>query len=169
MKLGPQQNWIPGYETRYFATWQGQIFRIFSNGKTRELKGYKKGNKYCVKLADGHGNYNEKLFNRVIWETFKGPIPEGYLVTRKISILTENGMQNLRLRTKSQQGRKTGPTSRSKEVVLMDSGGQIIDSWSSARKAAKNLFCSYQTVMDICNKKVQKPLFNVRWTREVKK
>lgn len=159
------RKWIPGYEDRYFATYDGHIFRVYRNGKTRELKGYKKRNLRCVKLADGHGHYDEKLFNRVIWETFMGPIPEGYIVARKTSVLTENGMANLRLRTKSQQGRKTGPTSRSKEVVLLDDEGEIIDSWSSARKAAKDLFCSYQTVMDVCNGKVKKPIVNVRWAK----
>lgn len=167
MKLGPQQKWIPSYETRYFATRQGQIFRIYQNGKTRELKGYKKVNKYCVKLSDGCSHYEERLFNRVIWETFKGPIPEGYLVTRKISVLTENGMQNLRLRTKSQHGKRTGPTSRSREVFLLNDEDEIIDSWSSARKAAKDLFCSYQTVTNICNRKVKKPIFNIREARRV--
>lgn len=161
-ELGNHEKWIPGFEGKYYATWQGEIFRIFKNGKQRELKGYRKGNNYCVKLSPG-----EYMFNRVIWETFKGPIPEGYLVVRKTSVLTENSMNNLRLRTKSQHGKKTGPMSGSRAVELVDDEGNAVDSWASARKAAKDLFVSYQTVMDICNQKVKrKPLINVRWAKD---
>ena len=33
------KNWIPGYKGKYFATIEGQIFRVYKNGRTRELKG----------------------------------------------------------------------------------------------------------------------------------
>lgn len=158
--LGPQEKWILGYESKYYATKHGKIFRVFKNGKKRELKGYKKANVYCVKLSN-----KEFLFNRVIWETFKGSIPDGYVVVRKTSVLTENSLENLRLVSKKQHGAKTGPRSRSKEVVLTNDNGEIINFWPSARKAAKDLFVSHQTVNDVCNGKIQKTLINVRWAR----
>lgn len=163
---------IPGYEGKYFATWDGHIYRRLKNGKNKELKGYVKGNTYCIKLTSFCGQTKEYMFNRIIWQTFKGPIPKGYLVVRKTRILTDNHVANLTLRTKNQHGIKTGPKSRSKEVELLDDEGLVIDSWSSARKAAKDLFVSYQTVMDICNKKIKKtPIVNVRWAkyRSIKK
>lgn len=162
MKLGKYENWIPGFEGRYSATESGKIFHHYKSVTPRELKGYLKGNSYCVKL-----NGKEYNFNRIIWETFKGPIPEGYLVTRKLNILDQNYLANLQLKTKAEHGKKTGPKAKSKAVVLMDENGNVIDSWTSARKAAKDLFCSYQTVMDYCNKKVKKPMINVRWERGI--
>ena len=44
------KNWIPGYKGKYFATIEGQIFRVYKNGRTRELKGYKKRNPYCTTI-----------------------------------------------------------------------------------------------------------------------
>lgn len=165
MKLENHQKWISGYENKYFATYQGEIFRVYKSGKIRQIKGYKKDNTYCVKLTID-GNSKEYLFNRIIWETFKGPIPDGYLVIRKTNIGSNNHIANLTLRTKSQHGKKTGSTSRSKEVVLLNDDNEIIDHWSSARKAALDLFVSYQTVMDICNGKTKrKPIVNVRWSK----
>lgn len=41
--------------------------------------------------------------------------------------------------------------------------GALVRSWPSCRKAAKDLFCSYQTVLDTCHGKVKKPLFDVRF------
>lgn len=163
MDFTANQKWIPGHEGKYFADMQGNIFRLYRNGKIRRLVGFQNGNVWVVKLTDRNKVTKELQYARVIWETFKGPIPPDYLVVRKLSILNENGILNLRLRTKSQHGKKTGPTSRSKIVVLLDDEGNIVDSWPSARKAAKDLFVSYQTVSDVCNGKVQKPVINVRW------
>lgn len=41
--------------------------------------------------------------------------------------------------------------------------GVLVRSWPSSRKAAKDLFCSYQTVLDTCHGKVKKPSFDVRF------
>lgn len=41
--------------------------------------------------------------------------------------------------------------------------GALVRSWPSCRKAAKDLFCSYQTVLDTCHGKVKKPMFDVRF------
>ncbi|MBO0441522.1 hypothetical protein [Candidatus Enterococcus ikei] len=159
------KKWIPGYENIYFATWDGHIYRQLKNGKIKELKGYVKGNMYQVKLSI-NGVCKEYPFNRIMWETFKGEIPKGFLVVRKIAVLTENGMHNLTLRSKNQHGKRTGPRSRSQAVELLSETGVVIDSWSSARKAAKDLFVSYQTITAICNKKVKKkPIVKVRWAR----
>ena len=80
---------------------------------------------------------------------FKGPIPDGYVIVRKVNILSMNGMNNLEMKSKSYHGRRTGPKSRSKAVELLDDSGNVIDSWPSARKAAKDLYLSYQAVTDI--------------------
>lgn len=49
-----------------------------------------------------------------------------------------------------------------KEVGLYKNG-VLVRSWPSCRKAAKDLFCSYQTVLDICHRRTQKPMFDVRF------
>lgn len=159
------KRWIPGYEGKYFATWDGRIFHSCKDGKNVELRGYQKGNVYCVKLSDGHSS-KVMLFQRAVWMAFKAPIPDGYLVVRKTNVLTMNGMNNLRLRSKTQHGKKTGAMAKSKEVELLNDQGEVIDSWPSARKAALDLYVSYQTIMDICNRKVKKRLLNVRWARK---
>lgn len=41
--------------------------------------------------------------------------------------------------------------------------GALVRSLPSCRKAAKDLFCSYQTVLDTCHGKVKKPMFDVRF------
>lgn len=41
--------------------------------------------------------------------------------------------------------------------------GVLVRSWPSSRTAAKDLFCSYQTVLDTCHGKVKNPSFDVRF------
>lgn len=160
-ELSKREKWIPENENKYFANLDGEIFRIYKNGKIKKLRGFKKGRNYVVKI-----NRQNTNVNRIIWETFRGPIPPNYVIARKTKILSENNLLNLKLISRKQNGIETGSRSRSKGVVLLDSNGEIIDSWSSARKAAKELYVSYQTVSDICNKKVKKKLFNLRWEKE---
>lgn len=157
-----KNKWIPGYEKKYFATKEGEIFRVLNNGKTRQLKGYKKGQYYCVKLT-GEDGTKEKQFQRVIWETFNGSIPNGYVVFRKSGHISNNALDNLAIRSKRQQGKLTGATARSKKVELLNDKGEVVEAWTSARKAAKALHCSDQTIIDYCNQKIAKPMFNVRW------
>ena len=59
-------------------------------------------------------------------------------------------------------GKRTGYISKSKRVVEVKNG-EIIRDWPSSRKAAKDLYISYQTVSDYCNNKVESPMFNLMW------
>lgn len=158
------KRWIPGYENKYFATESGRIFRHSKNGKHRELKGYQKRTNYVVKLTIDDKT-KEHAFNRIIWQTFNGEIPKGYVVDRKIKNLRNNQLSNLECVSRAKSGERTGGMSKSKPVEMLDENGEVIDWWKSARKAAIDLHCSYQTIMDICNKKVKKPMFNIRWER----
>ena len=156
-------NWIKGYEGLYYATEQGQIIR---KGKMRDslVKGYKGGKIWVAKLTK-NGKAKEHNYGRLIFETFKGPIPPGYVIYRRNNLIDDNRLLNIRLTTKSERGKSTGPRSKSKPVELLDDCGNVVDSWSSARQAAEDLYCSRQTVTDICNLKVKKKLVNVRWEK----
>ena len=157
--------WIEGYENKYSCDSLGRVFRHHKNGKIRELKGYIKKNKHVVKLTKS-GKCEERTVSRIIYKAWIGHIPHGMIVIRKNGILRDSHPDNLYLTTPRKHNKKTGALSRSKPVELLNDDGEVIDSWPSARKAAKDLFVSYQTVMDICNKRVKKaPLLNVRWER----
>ena len=158
------ERWIKGYEGKYSCNRIGKIFRHYKTRQPREISGYEHGNCFVVKLTR-NGASKEFIKSRLIYETLIAPIPSGMIVARKNGILNDSHIDNLILTNKKKHGVKTGPKSRSKPVELLNEDGEVIDSWSSARKAAKDLFMSYQTVMDICNKKVKKKLANLRWEK----
>ena len=74
----------------------------------------------------------------------------------------DNYYKNLEVVSLKELGKRTGYISKSKRVVEVKNG-EIIRDWPSSRKAAKELYISYQTVSDYCNNKVESPMFNLMW------
>ena len=165
-ELNKMQAWIPGYEGKYYADINGSIWRVRKTVPDTEMTGYIKKDKYIVKLTQS-GKSVDVSKHQLIWISFNGKIPDGWIVVRKNGIIKDVYLQNLALRTKIEHGRLTGPRSRSKEVVQLDNDEKEVNSWRSARRAARDLYCSYQTVMDICNNKRKKPIFKLIWADKV--
>lgn len=59
-----------------------------------------------------------------------------------------NSPDNLIILSKKELGKRTGANSRSMQVALVDENGRIIIEYASIRKAARDNFISYQTVID---------------------
>lgn len=77
---------------------------------------------------------------------------------------------NLELLEKSNHGTITGyQKSQSKEIQQLDENGNVIKEYRSSRTAAKALYVSYQTILDICHGRIKKEaIVNVRFKKDVK-
>lgn len=134
----------------------------FYNPRGRKLNPYTtKKRSYPLVKININGKLKECNATRVIYETFVGPVPREYRIMRLHD--KSLSLHNLRLVSMSEMGKLTGALSRSKGVALYNENGEFVKNWKSARKAAKALFCSYQTVNDICNKRTKKPFADLRW------
>lgn len=154
---------ISGFGGKYLINTDGQITRVYPSGHRREIKGYRHRSVFTVNLTGTSGTRSTFHVNRLVWQTFVGPIPKGKLVCRRDNNLTHNQLDNLYLSTLSERGKITGSKGGRKAVEQLESG-KVINSWPSARRAAKDLYVSPTTVTDICNKKLKnKPIFNLRW------
>ena len=75
------------------------------------------------------------------------------------SVYTKNGITheveacNLGIATYEELGRLTGHKSKSKEVLLLDDDGNIIDEFRSTREASRKLPISHSAISDCCNNK----------------
>jgi len=156
--------WIKGYEGCYSCNQLGEVFRHWKRRPAKQITPVFKKNMYVVRLSNELGR---KEFNlaRIIYETWIGEIPYGMVVAKIGGVLQNCHVNNLKLIGLRERGRMTGAMASSKPVELLDENGIVIDSWSSARKASKDLFMSYQTVVDYCNRKVKKPMMKLRWER----
>ena len=150
----------------YYARSDGTFFVKYKSGKTRELKCYpylKKKKKFrdavILRVKIGCRDYDAK---NVIAKAFLNVNP-GDTVVCIDKDPTNIAVDNLKVFKKSTYAKLTGALSRRKKVALCDENGNIINTFPSARRAGKELGCSYQTICDICNNKSRRKMFNVRW------
>lgn len=144
--------------TNIYVSNLGRAKRIWKNGK-ETLVGFfsKRDNEVMIKL-----NKKDVRLKRLVWNAFRGEIPKGYCLAHKNGINRCNEIYNLYLTKPKLLGLKTGHLSKSQKVI--DKTNNVV--YRSARTAGKYLYCSYQTIMDICNGKRKKPMFDVYWWDE---
>lgn len=145
------------YDTRYQVSNFGRFRKKNPKKGYRYLKPFRKRNLFFVKIKD-------KDFScaRLVANAFIRKLSSSERVYHKNKIENDNCVNNLKIVSLQELGKLTGHISKSQRVIEVK-GGEINRIWSSARKAAKDLFVSYQTVVDYCNRKVQQPMFNLRW------
>lgn len=145
----------------YYVNNHGDVFIIYKkSGKKRVLAKFIRKRSAYVKLGD----LGDVAVKRLVAKFFLGAKDEEVVLNKNGKIF-DCRADNLVIMSKSERGKVTGALSKSRPVGLFENG-KMIKQWTSARKAAPDLFCSYQCVMEICNKKTKRPLFDVRWLDE---
>lgn len=147
---------IPGYGGKYQADREGNIRRVYSSGKTKLMTSFKKkmsgSQRLVVKLTkDGKGK--DEILLQLIAKTFIGPCPLGCIPYHVNGCQGDNYVQNIRYIKRSDLGKLTGAKAKRQPVVKINSSGEMIEFYPSAREAAKKNYMSYQTIIDRCNGK----------------
>lgn len=145
------------YDIRYQVSNLGRFRKKNPKSGYRYLKPFRKKNLYFVKIKDKDFNCS-----RLVANAFIKKLTSEDRIYHKNKMQHDNFYKNLRVISLQELGKLTGHISKSKRVVELKDN-EIVREWSSARKCAKDLYVSYQTVMDYCNKKVQAPMFNLMW------
>jgi hypothetical protein len=150
---------IPDYNGKYQASTEGNVRRVFRSGKTRKMTPYHKkmsGSQRMVVKLTQNGKSREEILISLIAKTFLGPAPPGMVPYHKNGMQSENYLNNIAYITKQELGKMTGARSRRKPVVKLDTSGQDVAYYRSARQAAKQNYMSYQTIIDRCNGDVKR-------------
>lgn len=103
--------------------------------------------------------YKQVMIHQLVAEYFLPKQPsENHVLYHKNLVLTDNRAFNLAWITKSELGKKTGgKTKRTRGILKIDPATkEIIEFYKTSRKAAKENYCSYQTILDSCNRKTEK-------------
>jgi len=128
---------------------------MLPSGATRMMTPYKKtGAKHqkilrdrlFVKLTDSSGKAKEVPLLKIVSEAFFPPPEPGQVPYHKNGVVTDNWVTNIGFIYRSELGKKTGHLSRAQAVVRIDRSGELVDTYRSAREAAKACFMSYQTI-----------------------
>lgn len=147
---------IPGLGGTYQADREGNIRRVYRNGKTHIMTPYHKkmnGSQRLVVKLSVNGQSREAVVIQVIAKTFLGPPPTGHIPVHKNGCQSENYVNNIEYISKKQAGKRYGPRSRRKAVAKIDAKGEIVEIYPSARAAGRANYMSYTAVIDRCNGK----------------
>lgn len=148
---------IEGYEGKYQVSYEGKIRRLYLSGKTRLLKPYLKQYRRKVLFVGLTKDGIKKEFpvHTIVARAFLGEPKEGQVTYHKNGLIRDNWVSNLAYIDRKKLGQMTGAQSRRKGVVKIDSDGEMVDFYPSARQAGRENFMSYQTIIDRCNRKVK--------------
>ena len=155
---------IQGFNGRYQVSYSGLIRRVYKSGKTKILAQFKKAGKaravyrdrLFVHLTDDKGKDYAIMVHQIVAKHFLGKPKPGQVPYHKNGCVMDNWASNLEYIDKKKLGQLTGASSSRQPVVKIDSEGEIIDCYSSAREAGRQNFMSYQTIIDRCNGKCKR-------------
>lgn len=148
---------IPGYDGKYQIDINGNVQRVYPSGKTRMMTSYHKknmgGSRRLVVNLTKDGKAKEERILQLMAKTFLGDPPPGCVPYHKNGIQLDNHICNIAYISKRELGKITGAKANRKPVVKLDSNGDVIAFYSSAKEAGDKNYMSKHTVSDICNDK----------------
>lgn len=135
---------IPGYEGEYQASNLGRI-RSLKYGKYTILKesNHKKGYRRVVLCKDG--NRKDYQVHRLVWEVFKGPIPDGMQVNHIDENTSNNNLDNLMVCTPKENNNwgthnEKMANTKKKHIFQYDVEGNLVNEWCSISETINNGF-----------------------------
>lgn len=136
------EEWRPikGFEGQYEVSDYGHVRRILPDGTTRPIKteAHTKSNTAIAQFSIGKGKQRKGfLVGRLVWETFKGPIPPDHVVTHRNGQRLENNLRNLELKSVSEHFKQVAGRGRRRTVIKLDRQGNIVKVYPSATACAK--------------------------------
>lgn len=149
---------IHGYKYIYRACDEGFVEMLWKKGEWKRLKERKsiragKGNpQYMFRFAKKEGGVCYRSAKKVIWEAFRGPVPEGWQVSGRYSS-SDCSLSNLFLTRKGDNGRWR----YRRPVAMYDRKGNVVAVYSSVKEAAEKNYMSPLAVRRRCNRKMKDP------------
>lgn len=155
------REWKPveGYESLYELRSDGLLHSYPRNGRGERYTYGSKMRKYMFFSLNKDKQQIVKSVHRLVWETFVGPIPEGYDVHHINHIRTDNRLENLCLIEHNmhslmhKEDRNTGTKEKlSKPVLQYTLDGEFIKEYPSIREASRQTKINRGCIAYCCRK-----------------
>lgn len=165
------QDWrdIPGYNGAYQINrmaevrcwkWRGRRTKVphfLAQYRKKSRGNGRRSGRYFFKLTGPDGKAREVAVIGLMVDVWLGGRPPGKVAYHRNGDLADSCLHNIAFATPRELGAKTGAQSSRRPVEKIDTSGDVVAVYSSARAAARANRMSYQTVLDRCNGKVKNP------------
>ena len=151
---------IEGWNGAYQVSYQGNVRRIYRTRGPRPLKPYirRQGNSERLAVTFNLLGVKKEYFVHLLvaetWLPKKMPNEVAYHVN---GVLTDNWSCNIAYIDRSKLGTKTGGKARAKVVAKIDTEGETVEVYSSAKKACEANDVDYEFVRQRCRGNVREP------------
>ena len=164
---------IPGWD-RYQINEKGVVrsAKIRGNAKAPKplvLKPQPHLGNDCVRMEKGGKRYHVPIAT-LMADVFLGGAPDGKVIYHKDGSKHDHDMYNIGFATKQELGKRLGSEATRKPVAKIDSSGEVIEFYRSAREAARKNYCGCRYVTDRCKKRIKNEFrdgFSFRWVEDV--
>lgn len=143
---------------RYYARSDCTFKKIYKNGSVCISKPWKHHNVYETKICGKPINASRLLAKAFVKYDLRDD--EVGIVDGKLKL------ENMKIVRKEKWNAKVAPKASAHRTRMIGyfEDGKLVKTYPSSRKAAADLYCSYQTILDICNHKYKRePLVDVRY------
>jgi hypothetical protein len=148
----PQQMDLPGYDGRYYVRMDGTVWRRYKTKDCR-IYGLRKRRGREMKLIHPVTGMKVTTMSWIMKQTYFRSIPDGFVLQHLNGLESDWHINNLEPVSRAELGRRTHRSYGARSVFKVDPDtGTVIEIYSSAREAGRENFCSYQTILDACNK-----------------
>ncbi len=150
---------VPGFEGYYEVSVLGQVRRIRKRSDAVHGSARLKSPKYLTPcwqhsnpkvILSMPGKQRILSLTHVMWEAFRGRVPEGMMVIPMDGDRYNLELDNLTLIDRRALGRKTGGRSNHKPVIKMSAYGEALAVYRSGKEAAEANFMSANAMYVRC-------------------
>lgn len=152
MVANPPEQW-KRYDEKYWVSDQGRVKHVYKTTEHYMTPQKRDENDKSLRVKV-NGKYVS--LRRMVWETFNGPVPEGYAIINKNGCHTMNELYNL-ICVPMKDGININREAKKKKVIDLDTG--IV--YPSMRSAAEYLHTCHSTISYCCKKKRQRLMYNL--------
>lgn len=152
----PQQMDIPGFGERYYIRIDGTVWRRWKS-KDVQLHGVRHGRNRDYKLTTPEGRSICKPASAIMRATYFKGLPSNMRLAHKDGLESNWAYWNLQPVTVQQLGKMSHGSMDARRILKVDpETGEVVRIFRSSRAAAAVAYCSYQTILDACNRKNKK-------------
>lgn len=147
--------------TDYYVSPKGKVFHMKPDGSMKQISGYidRHGGYKRVRVTTTAGKFE---LARMVYETFRGPIPEGYVIEHVNGCSTMNDLVNLRAVRITDGRRFKGKRKNLRKVVDLRTG----KIYRGIRCAERSIGHARKTISNVCSGRV-KSRIPVAWYDDV--